>query len=146
MNFPAGTRVYIDANLWIYLLNPPEDIAKSLKRVFDQVAEGRLVPVTSVLSWFECLVMPLRLKDEEEKALFDQMFTKTRGLELLEVTRDVLFVAAELRAAVQMKTPDAIHLASAKAAKCDVFLTHDSDLRRESLREAMTPIVLQGLR
>ncbi len=145
MSFPKGTRAYLDANLWIFLLNPPAEIEAQLMTIFEQVAAGTLVPVTSVLSWYECLVKPLEKKDPEEKAWFDRVFTQTEGLVLVEITREMLFAAAQLRAAAKVKTPDAIHLASARTAGCDVFLTHDGDLRKDSLKAIMHPMVLQGL-
>jgi predicted nucleic acid-binding protein len=48
----------------------------------------------------------------------------------LPVTADVLESMARLRAALPaMRTPDAIHIATAQLAKCDVFLTNDRRLR-----------------
>ena len=41
----------------------------------------------------------------------------------MEVTADVIEAATQLRAAHNFRAPDAIHLASALAARADVFLT-----------------------
>ncbi|MCP4417906.1 MAG: type II toxin-antitoxin system VapC family toxin [Chloroflexi bacterium] len=38
----------------------------------------------------------------------------------------------ELRANYGFKTPDAIHLACAIIAKCDLFLTNDRQLKKQS--------------
>ncbi len=38
--------------------------------------------------------------------------------------------AAELRAKYQIRTPDALQLASALTASCDAFLTNDAKLQR----------------
>lgn len=147
MNFPQGTRVYIDANLWIYFLSPLAEIENSLLSISRQVDEGTIVPITSILSWSECLVRPLREKNQEAKAWFDRTFTQTKGLVLMDISREVMFLASEIRAEVhKLRTPDAIHLASAKLARCEVFLTHDNDLLKAPLQPVMQPMVLQGLR
>jgi len=38
--------------------------------------------------------------------------------------------AARLRAQYRLRTPDAIHIATAMIAGCDAFLTNDRDLKR----------------
>jgi predicted nucleic acid-binding protein len=47
---------------------------------------------------------------------------------LIEITRAVCRVAAQLRATQSVKTPDALQLATALLAKCPVFLTNDREL------------------
>jgi len=40
--------------------------------------------------------------------------------------------AADLRARYNLRTPDALQVATALAAGCDAFLTNDSDMQRVS--------------
>jgi len=73
--------------------------------------------------------MPLRNEDHALLADYDRFFGAD-GVELIEVSRDVIDLAASLRAQFSFKTPDAIHLATALHAGANVFLTADAALQR----------------
>lgn len=88
---------------------------------------GRLL--TSQLSRLECRVKPLRAGDTALLATFDAFFTRAR-LVVAEVTAAVIDRATDLRARYGVKTPDAIHLASALETGADVFITGDAALAR----------------
>lgn len=120
-------RLYLDASVLIYLV---EGIEPWEGRVRARLAQFHARTVTSELSVLECKVLPLRLGQRTVVADFDEFFAV--GLdELPPVTRPVLERAAELRARhAFLKTPDAIHLATALTAGCDVFLTNDRRLDR----------------
>ena len=52
-------------------------------------------------------------------------------LHLLPINQDVLREAARLRAAIPgLRTPDALHAATALIADCTLFLTNDAGFRR----------------
>jgi predicted nucleic acid-binding protein len=54
----------------------------------------------------------------------------TTGLTMHPITRDVLEQAAHLRAKYKgLRTPDAIHLASAMTRHCGAFVTNDVKLK-----------------
>ena len=53
-------------------------------------------------------------------------------LEMSPITQTVLEKAANLRATLDLKTPDAIHAATALLNKCVLFVTNDSAFRRLS--------------
>lgn len=48
---------------------------------------------------------------------------------LAPITQAILIEAAEIRAATDLKLPDAIHVATAMALGCDALLTNDRSLR-----------------
>ncbi|NCO34173.1 MAG: hypothetical protein AUJ92_10065 [Armatimonadetes bacterium CG2_30_59_28] len=50
--------------------------------------------------------------------------------QLIPLSRSVLERATKVRAFFTIKTPDALHLAAALDAKCDVFYTNDHRLDR----------------
>ena len=50
----------------------------------------------------------------------------------LPVTASILRDAARIRAAINLKTPDAIHAATALAAGCVQFITNDAGYRKHS--------------
>jgi predicted nucleic acid-binding protein len=77
----------------------------------------------------ECRVKPLRSNDSSLLAIYDDFFDGTE-ISLLELTPDVLEKATAIRAHLNFKTPDAIHLASAIIARTKTFLTGDKALSR----------------
>jgi predicted nucleic acid-binding protein len=53
------------------------------------------------------------------------LVTRSRGVLLIDLSREQLRVAAQLRATAGMKTPDALQIAAALTAGCTTFLTND---------------------
>jgi predicted nucleic acid-binding protein len=47
---------------------------------------------------------------------------------MLDLDRPLLRAAAQLRASLRVRTPDAIQLAAALAARCSAYLTNDREL------------------
>jgi len=62
-------------------------------------------------------------------AQFDVFFSGVE-ISLIEVTASVVELATEIRAKHNLKTPDALHYASAMEARANVFLTGDRVLAR----------------
>jgi len=85
--------------------------------------------VTSRLTRLECRSKPLRAGDVATLAQFDVFFA---GVELIlaEVSPTVVELATELRGRYNLKTPDAIHYATAVELSATVFLTGDRALAR----------------
>jgi predicted nucleic acid-binding protein len=99
-----------------------------VRPVFAAIAAGQLPAVTSGLMLLETLVQPYRVENAALADRYEALLTRSRGLHLVEITRAVCRAAAQLRAAHSVKTPDALHLATALLAKCPVFLTNDREL------------------
>lgn len=84
---------------------------------------------TSRLTRLECRSKPLRAGDLATLAQFDVFFA---GIEIVmrEVSAAVVERATELRAKYNLKTPDALHYATAVEVGAAVFLTGDRTLSR----------------
>lgn len=85
--------------------------------------------VTSWLTRLECRSKPLQLGDQVVLARYDVFFAGTE-LVLVQLSTAVIERATELRAKYNLKTPDALHYATAVEAGATVFLTWDFDLAR----------------
>jgi predicted nucleic acid-binding protein len=121
--------IYADANILIRLLEGIPAVRAPIEaRLQPLRGTGRFL-ATSRLSRLECRCKPLRGNDTVLLALYDALFNGPEIL-LLDITPDVLEKATELRAHLNLKTPDAIHLASAILAKASAFLTGDRNLTR----------------
>ena len=130
-------RVYLDSAAAIYLV---ENIAPWETAVQAFLRKPGAVPQASVLTRMECRVLPLREGRAELLADYDAFFASLDG-GLLGLNAAVFEKATDLRARLNLRTPDALHLAAAIVCGCDVFLTNDQALQRctEIRVEALAP-------
>jgi predicted nucleic acid-binding protein len=141
----TGQRIYLDTNVFIYALNGFPAYTTLLAELLDAVESGDVSAVTSELALAELLIIPFRHGNVEEENRCRMILRPRPHLSLLPVDMDVLEATARLRAALPtMRTPDAIHAATAQLARCDAFLTNDRrlkaipGLRIQLLSEAVT--------
>jgi predicted nucleic acid-binding protein len=126
---PAGT-IYVDANAVIYRVERIEPYLSASAPLWDAVDAGKQPVLTSQLTLLEVLVKPLRDGNSPMAALFRAVLLGTAGLTCYPVTRGILERAAQLRASHNLKTPDALHAATALETGCVVFVTNDTGFRR----------------
>jgi predicted nucleic acid-binding protein len=123
------SRVYFDANIFVYALEGISPFVEELKEVFESVDIGEITAFTSELSLAECLVKPYIEKDVLRQEIFEQALTTSDTFKVLPVDRQLLKDAASLRATyTALRLPDAIHIATALSDQC-VFLTNDIRLK-----------------
>lgn len=115
-------RVYLDAVVWIYYV---EQRTPWHARIHTRLATNPVQIVVSDLTRMECRVKPLRTGNASLLADFDAAFA---AAELVPITTAVFDRATRVRASYNFKTPDALHLAAAIEAGCDVILTNDHRL------------------
>ena len=127
LSLADGSKVYLDSAVLIYSVEKVEPFASALRPLWEGAAAGRLSLYGSELLLVEVLVAPLRKKDGELEATYRQMLSGATEIRILPIERDILEQAVQLRADLGIKTPDAIHAATAQAAGCDVILTNDDD-------------------
>lgn len=129
---PASGSVYLDANGFIYSVERIEPYCTVLEELWQTARTGQFEVVCSELALLETLVKPLREEDAELEMLFRELFA-AREVRLIPTTTSVWERAARLRASISgLKTPDALHAATAFAAGSELFLTNDPGFRRVS--------------
>lgn len=120
-------KLYLDSVVVIYLVEQHPSLGPMAT-----AAVTRLVPTSLVgteLTRMECLILPRRRHDQAREADFNRFFAQ-KYLPFPPVDVAVFHRATDLRAKYpKLKTPDALHLASAIEAGCDVFVTNDAQLR-----------------
>lgn len=79
----------------------------------------------SIITELECLVLPLRLKRTDIADKFNRFFAINLRLEMPD---PIYRHATNLRADFGLKTPDALHLATALHHGCTDFWTNDERL------------------
>ena len=77
------------------------------------------------MTLLELLVVPHRSGNEQLAAQYEAVLTQGHGIRMVDISLEHLRIAARLRAAARVKTPDALQLAAALSERCPVFLTND---------------------
>ena len=119
-------RLYLDTAPVIYTV---ERVPTFSEWVDVRLSAPDIVLMASDLTRLECRVKPLR--DGNTGLLKEyEIFFERAVAEIVALSRGVIDRATEIRAQYGFRTPDAIHLAVAVTARCDVFLTNDRRLDR----------------
>jgi len=127
---PADGRVHIDANILIYRVEALEPYAKASLPLWEALHRGDCEVITSALTLLEVLVRPLRERNDAIAMIFRDLLLDTAGFVCVPIDRDILELAATLRAEHRLKTPDAIHAATALRSGASMFLTNDQGFTR----------------
>jgi uncharacterized protein len=117
-------RVYLDSVLAIYLIEQNPQFAPAVE---EWLLANPCDVVVNELSRMECLIVPICKNDAALIADFENFF-HSHVADVIPLTRPVFDRAIQIRAQTKFKTPDALHLAAAMEAGCDVFLTNDRQL------------------
>jgi len=122
-------KIYLDACVIIYLIEgTAEKRASILKQIRDHIVDDSEF-TTSVLSKLECLVKPRKDDNKELISIYEDFFS-SQILLTDSINHAVIKTALDYRVQYNLKTPDAIHLATAKEEFVDLFITGDKDLAR----------------
>jgi hypothetical protein len=81
-----------------------------------------------VTSLVTLLIVPFRANNDALAGRHEAWLTSSRGIRLIDATRDQLGPASRLRAMTGMRTPDALQLNAAREAGWPAFLTSDRRL------------------
>lgn len=123
-------RLALDTAPLIYLIELHPTFRKPVADVLHHASAAGIVLVTSALTVTEVLVHPLRLGRADLADQYRAILLGDSALRLVHLDAEVAIRAAELRARYNLRTPDAVQVASALVAGADAFLTNDGDLSR----------------
>ena len=116
--------IYLDSCLAIYLVEENPSFVAKLENALAAHAGANFC--ISPLTEMECLIMPLRKQNRLLIAKFENWFRK---VQILQMQSGVYRNAAKLRANfTSLKTPDALHIATALRHNCDELWTNDNRL------------------
>jgi predicted nucleic acid-binding protein len=129
LTLPLSGPVYLDANGFIYSVERIEPYRTLLEPMWLLAQTGQFGVVSSELVILETLVKPLREGDAILENLFRSLLA-AREVRVIPATALLWEQAARLRATTGLKTPDALHAATALAVGSTLFITNDEGFRR----------------
>ena len=124
----GGGPVGLDTAVFIYFIEEHTTYLPLVEPLFVAIDAGPLEGVTSGITLLETLVAPYRAGDDPLAERYEALLSRSRGIRLVDLDRPLLRAAAQLRARIRLKTPDALQVAAALSANCPVYLTNDRDL------------------
>ena len=120
--------VGIDTAIIIYLIEENQRFSPVIAPLFEAADAGELELVVSALTLLEVLVVPYRAGNIALAERYEAVLTRSRGVRMIDLTREHMRLAAQLRAASSVATPDALQLATCLASRCSAFVTDDRRL------------------
>lgn len=124
LSIPQAGIVYLETSCLIYTVERNPDFYPLLVPLWAAAQSGRISLISSKLSILECLVGPYKTGNQRVLAGYEAIFS-VRDLNLIPIEEQILREAARLRSASRLKTPDAIHAATALTANAATFVTND---------------------
>ena len=139
-------RIYFDVNIFIYALEPTEDMQANFAKVrqlFVMAMSGQILAMTSELSLAEALVGAYKF-NQALVDLYEAVISPRDELAVHTVDRWILKTAAQLRSNRHIALADAIHVATAINHHADFFLTQDKRLQTPVGLAKLTLVELQS--
>ena len=120
--------VGLDTAPLIYLIEETSPYLRFVRPFFEAVDREEFRVTTSVLTFTEVFVHPMRHRDYELADQYRQILLHASEVTTVPVSEMIAEEAAQLRARHGMRTPDAIQLATAIHSGASSFLINDGRL------------------
>ncbi len=123
---------FLDASAIIYLIEGAEPFSSRIRAELGRAARSHpsLEVALCRLSWLDCRIGPMRARDAALLAQYDAFFSRP-DLRWVELTQTVVELAAAIRMAHGLRTPDALQAASCLQLRAEhAFFTGDASFAR----------------
>lgn len=121
------SKVFLDSNLFIYQLEDLGPRGNRANFIFERLSNRKDTVFTSALTLGEVLVKPIRTGNRALEAKYRDLLREPEVM-VLAFDRAAGEIFARIRQDRAIKAPDAIQLATAANAGCDLFITNDDRL------------------
>jgi predicted nucleic acid-binding protein len=134
VDLPAALRSHarlgLDTSIFIYHIQADSPFSSAADQVLEQLTQKYLTGVTSVLTLTELLVKPYQLGRRGLASRYEALVRAIPNLAVVDTDARIARQAAVLRATHQLRTADAVQVASSLENGATAFVTNDIRLRR----------------
>ena len=123
-------RLGLDTAPVIYYVENVSNYFALCEPFFTAIDANQINAFTSTITLTETLAHPLRTGNQAFADQFRNLLLATPGIATEDLTPAIAERAADLRAHYNLRTPDAVQVATAIETNCDAFLTNDAALKR----------------
>ena len=124
------SRLGVDTAPLVYLVEDHPIYADIAEAVFRRTTANGVYVCSTVVTLSEVLIVPKRAGRADLEIAYRDLLLNNGNFALLPVDVAVAERAADLRARYNLKTPDALQVATAIENGCEAFLTNNAGLRR----------------
>jgi predicted nucleic acid-binding protein len=124
---PEQALLLVDSAPIIYVLDRHPEFGPRFRPLFEAQEAGNLRFAITTVTMIEVLTGALAAGDEVQARRYRKVFESWTVVGLDETIAER---AAQWRASLRLKLPDAVQLASAFAINADALVTHDRDFSR----------------
>ena len=118
---------FIDTASLIYFFEKNELYFEKINELFNEIYEKNCQIVVSMITYIEISTLPVKLGNLKLAAKYREYFTNSNNLTLYPVNLLISEKTISYRAKYNLKTPDAIQLATAEICGADYVLSNDKD-------------------
>jgi len=123
-------KIGLDTNVFIFQVEENPRYLELVNPIFVWLEESEARAVTSTITMLELLVQPYRLSDVDRVNKFYALLSTYPNLEWIAPTLEIADLAARLRAEHNLRTPDALQVATAVACQATGFVSNDPVFQR----------------
>lgn len=125
------SSIFLDTAPVIYYIEGHPHFGPLAKEAVDSFRSDRLRAFSSVVTLTEVLSKPIEVGDEKLANKFAEFLRHGENLTLIEISEEIAEAAGRLRGKYKdLRTIDAIQIATALDVGADVFLTNDIRLKK----------------
>jgi len=124
----TGRVVGLDTAPFIYYVEANPTYLPRVDPFFAALDRGEVRVVTSIVTLIETMVQPMRRGNADLMSRYEDLLLDTAYIDTIDLTAAIAREAGRLRAVHNLRTPDAIQLATALHAGAAAFLTNDTRL------------------
>lgn len=120
----------LDTSPFIYFVEQNPLQVDLMREIFRRITNNDFQASSSVITLTEVLVQLLRQNNQILANEYRDLLFNGANFQLFSLTTFAAETAAELRAKYNLRTPDALQIATALENSCDAFLCNDNGLKR----------------
>lgn len=130
LNIPSLKKIYLDTNLYIYFFEANPQYADHVEELLSYISDQNATIISSTLLLTELLVSPYKSKNQQLINTYQDLDQILVNLQFISMNKKISQKAAQLRAKYDIRTPDAVHLATALNQQADLFVTADQQFKK----------------
>ncbi len=131
------SKLGLDTSIFIFQIEENPKYLELVNPIFVWLEGPKARAVTSTITMLEVLVQPYRFSDIDRVNKFYALLSTYPHLEWIAPTLEVADLAARLRAQYNLRTPDALQIATALGWHATGFISNDPIFQRVAGLEAL---------
>ncbi len=135
------TVLGLDTAIFIYHFEENPAYLPLTRELLSSIETGERKGVTSTITLMEIIVKPLALGQIDVARKYEALLANFPNLEIIDLDRDAIRLAAKLRAEYRIRPPDALQVATSLQHGAQAFITNDHLLKR--LQNKIAVLVLE---